>query len=223
LALIVLLAAATLRSRFGLEGDPRVFMVIIGGAIAVVVAVHLPDRRAPRFMGVVAGALALATAVALRLPESFRLTYHVPRIERADAIPAALRPLGAMLADHVPVSSLVLAPPLPSLDFVQVLSKRSLVFSWKNVPYTDRGILEWGARLDSLTGRRHVSLVSEAELAAEWAGRSTSEVEAAARSYGADYILTREEWHTGLRGQRLAEVGGWTLWAPEVSRGGTRK
>lgn len=104
-------------------------------------------------------------------------------------------------------NALVLVP--PSDDKFRFYSQRSVLWSFKSFPFTDRGIIEWEKRMQSITGIVHQS---PSVLDEQYRQKSASELIAVARSFDADYILTRRDWHPQLEGKMIDQAENWVIW-----------
>ncbi|MGC9528226.1 MAG: DUF6798 domain-containing protein [Limnospira sp.] len=115
--------------------------------------------------------------------------------------------LGERFRQQSPQDALVLVP--PSDEDFRFYSQRSVVWSFKSFPFTDRGILKWEDRMQQITGTVDAS---RADLDDRYRQKSGSELVAIAQSFQADYILTRTDWHPELPGTLLDTVENWGIW-----------
>ncbi|MEB3883451.1 proline-rich domain-containing protein [Lyngbya sp. CCY1209] len=115
--------------------------------------------------------------------------------------------LGERFRQQSPQDALVLVP--PSDEDFRFYSQRSVVWSFKSFPFTDRGILEWEDRMKKITGTVDASA---ADLDDRYRQKSGSELVAIAQSFQADYILTRTDWHPELPGTPVDTVENWGIW-----------
>ncbi|MEG4106577.1 DUF6798 domain-containing protein [Microcoleus sp. S13_C5] len=105
--------------------------------------------------------------------------------------------------------SLVLVP--PSVTNFQFFSERAIVVNFKNFPFTEKGIKEWQARMETVLG---VPLNPQMI----WGGndffihRSSADLVKVARNYHANYILTRTDWHPNIQGEIADKQGKWILY-----------
>ncbi|TVU55026.1 MAG: MFS transporter [Arthrospira sp. PLM2.Bin9] len=104
-------------------------------------------------------------------------------------------------------NALVLVP--PSDEKFRFYSQRSVVWSFKSFPFTDRGIIEWEKRMQAITGIVHQS---PSILDEQYRQKSASELIAIAQIFEADYILTRRDWHPQLEGNIIDEAENWMIW-----------
>jgi len=200
--------------------------VALAGMVALTVAAsRLHIRANPLFVVPPAAALTVLLTLSIAIandapaaPGRWHIARAVsPSIDGSDALTPEMRRLGAALEAASSPGALVLFPPLASFDFLPMASGRSAVFDWKNVPYADDAIAEWGARLDAILGRRLTAAPTEDQLRAWWAGRTPDELLAVARRYGAEYLVTRDSWHQTVPAERLSTTDGWTIWKLEGS------
>jgi hypothetical protein len=204
---------------YNFAGSPRSLLFVIAVVGMVVVAEVAPRAARRVFTTVISVAIVAATVIALTVsgrrlegPIAGRLQRNAPSISRASLIPAEMRELADLVKANVPTGELVMAPPLPSLEYLALLSRRSLALSWVNVPYTDAGIIEWGRRFDHMLGQRHQGRITEAGIVREWKGQPDTALRSIAGAIQAEYVLTRDEWHGSALGIRVASTGGWTIW-----------
>jgi len=115
--------------------------------------------------------------------------------------------LGQRFRQQSPKDALVLVP--PSDEDFRFYSRRSVVWSFKSFPFTDRGILEWEDRMKKITGTVDASA---AELDDRYRQKSGSELVAIARSFQANYILTRTDWHPELPATLIDTAENWGIW-----------
>jgi hypothetical protein len=55
-------------------------------------------------------------------------------------------------------------------------------------------------------------LVSGLDQAEAWRRQPPERLAMIARRYGAEYVLTRDDWHPSLPGKPLDRLAGWTVW-----------
>ncbi|GAB4546945.1 MAG: hypothetical protein Tsb0014_41560 [Pleurocapsa sp.] len=130
---------------------------------------------------------------------SFQVTFKLPRDDDSDLIRIARR-----LNETSNTDALVLVPP-SDLKF-RFFSQRSIVFTDKSFPFTDRGILEWWDRYQTIVGK----VTTDLNLA--YQSHSSAELMEIGNNYGADYILSRKSWHLDLEGHLVDTEGEWNLW-----------
>lgn len=109
-----------------------------------------------------------------------------------------------------PVDALVLVP--PSDQVFRYYSNRSVVVTFKSFPFTDRGIVTWQQRLEDVLGPLDKDMMNDDYTHERYRQRSAAEIEALARKYGANYILTQRDWHPNLAGTIVNQVNEWEVW-----------
>jgi hypothetical protein len=105
--------------------------------------------------------------------------------------------------------ALVLTP--PSLTRFRFYSRRSVVFTFYSSPYTDRGFREWSNRLKAIAGTLDPPL-SWRNIDSFYSKRNSSELMEIAKQYNANYILTRSDWHSDIKGVIFDREGKWILY-----------
>ena len=130
---------------------------------------------------------------------AFNTSFKFPRDDDSELIGIARRFNETSLP-----SALVLVP--PSDEEFRYFSKRSLVFTFKSFPFTDRGIMEWRDRYQDILGKVPASLDRE------YQRNSSEELVELGNYYGANYILSRNSWHPDLEGILIDNEGDWNLW-----------
>ncbi len=176
-------------------------------------AAFLVDRqgRPPTLRGLLfASATAALTVVAwFVLPASARAQL-APRFAVEAGPVDAPGVLGARFGAASPKDALVLVPPEGDCWSFRLFAKRAVVIQTKDMPFTDRGMLEWRARLEDVVGTR---LVPGIDLEKLWRELPPARLVALAAKYHAGYILSCDAWHPDLPGAtRIDQVGGWSLW-----------
>ncbi len=104
--------------------------------------------------------------------------------------------------------ALILTP--PSLTKFRFYSQRSTVYTFYSFPYTDRGVQEWANRLEAILGKIQPPL-SHRNLDMLYRNRSSFELVKAARQFGANYVLTRSDWHSNLE-KIVDREGKWVIY-----------
>jgi len=111
-----------------------------------------------------------------------------------------------------PEAAVVLVP--PSEYSFRFYSQRSVVFDFKSFPFSDRGVQEWGHRLKTIWGE-NLTPVSLITVDRWYRDRSSPELEAIARQFHANYILTKTDWHPTMDGIAVAQTGKWIIYQIE--------
>ena len=106
-------------------------------------------------------------------------------------------------------NALILVP--PSRDEFRWLSQRAVVLTFKGAPFTDAGIREWVNRMEVVLGSV-TPPVSLSNVDSLYRNRSSFELVKAARQFGAEYILTKTDWHKDIDGVVFAQEGEWIIY-----------
>ena len=122
----------------------------------------------------------------------------------------ALAQIAVQFGQTSPADALVLVP--PSDEVFRFYSQRSVVVTFKSFPFTDRGILTWQARLESILGPLNAQMMSADYTYNLYRQRSSQALAALAQSYSASYILTQHGWHPDLNGTVVNRVREWEIW-----------
>ena len=111
-----------------------------------------------------------------------------------------------------------LVPPFVP-DF-KLYARRAVVVDFKCFPYTDRGIQMWAERLEAVYDQPvDASINWSGDPVTPWARRDPSQLLEVAQRYGADYLLTRAEWHPRAPAVLVDQEEGWLLYKlPEAPR-----
>jgi len=209
---LALLAAATFFAFHGGVGFTAPRTAIYGrtaGTAAALLVTPWLARSLPR-LSIAAGiSCAVATVGAITSqspvwPRTWGAHFAV------DAAPFdAVGRLGARFAVTAPKNACVLVPPGGDTWTFKLYSRRAVVVDEKNFPFTARGIVEWKRRMEEVLGQ---SLRPGLDVVAVWQQSSPDRLAAVAHRYGAQYLLTRDEWHPRLAGHREDTEEGWCLW-----------
>ncbi|MBE9128896.1 MULTISPECIES: DUF6798 domain-containing protein [unclassified Coleofasciculus] len=105
--------------------------------------------------------------------------------------------------------ALVLVP--PSLTEFRFYSQRAVVFDFRSYSFTDKGIREWKNRMETILGPVKPPL-SWRNVDSLFRKRSSSELVTVANKFGANYILTRSDWHSDIQGLVVDQEGKWVLY-----------
>lgn len=205
---------------FDIVGATRRAALMVVLTLALLVIPHLGTRIIRRALVLGAIAIVSATIVAMTVPShrvasplGRRLLQSAPSVGRRTPYAPDLVELARVVRQCVPSEGILLAPPLPALEALPLLSQRGLVLSWKNVPYTDEGIQEWGRRLDDLMGARQERTPTEGEVAQAWRRRSIGQLAALGGTYGAAFVVTRADWHPEVPRRPGGGPRDWILWS----------
>lgn len=101
--------------------------------------------------------------------------------------------IASWLRDYSSQDDLVLIPPdwTNISDVLALEAQRGMVFSFKNVPYTDAGVWEWALRGERLGGVSFGKNISQGDLRPLWSARSHEEVLGLAREFEACFLVDR--------------------------------
>ena len=119
-----------------------------------------------------------------------------------------VKKIGVNFRDRAPTDALVLVPPADRI--FRFYSQRSVVATFKAFPFTDAGIVTWQQRLEAMVGTLPEN--AEDKLNAIFMERTSAELVDVAKQFGADYILTRQEWHPDMPGTLIDQQDDWALW-----------
>lgn len=129
-------------------------------------------------------------------------TYKIPQ---NDPTKLALR--FANISDK---DAIILVPPFVS-NF-QFYSERAVVVDFKHFPQTDDGIRQWKQRMEAVFGVPLSPQLAIGSMEILFPQRSGLELVNVAREYGADYILTRVDWHRDINGIVVDKEGEWVIY-----------
>ena len=115
-----------------------------------------------------------------------------------------LNQLALRIKNSITPDALVLTP--PSMTRFRFYSQRSVVYNFYCSPYTDEGIIEWKERLTEIVGTIRPPL-SLRNIDYFYRKRTESELIDIAKKHQADYILTRNSWHSNFQDRILDRQG----------------
>ncbi len=204
---VILLAAALYRFPLSLDlglwaqalaGGPVLLGVLVAPALVVGWIARERARLALAAALAVAVYAALAVAFSGALPG--RLGALAARHLTLDGVwHDAPSRLALRFQERSPEDALVLVP--PSVQSFRLLARRSVVVDFKAFPFTERGMLEWQARMDAVAACREQPPECLAEVA---------------RRYGAGYVLSR---HAGVAPGVVDREGDWVIWRVAAEAG----
>ena len=204
LLIIVYGYLGTLTSRLALHYVGR--LIMFGAAFWVDRAGRAPTARGLLALG---GVAALSVAGWFVLPAG---ATHLLASRFAVSTGPVDAPgvLGARFGAATPKDALALVPPEGDCWSFRLFARRAVVIQTKDLPFTDRGMLEWRARLEDVLGTR---LVPGQDLVKLWSELPPARLVALAAKYHARFILTCDAWHPDLPGAtRVDQIGGWSVW-----------
>lgn len=148
--------------------------------------------------------LGLLGALPGKLITSFQDRVKIYNVSNSSVTKLALR-----FRQQSSEKALVLVPPL--LYQFRFYSQRSIIYDFKSFPYTDRGIREWATRMEITLGSLSPPF-SFGKLDSLYSNRSGAELVEVARRFGADYLLTRTDWHSDIDGTILDREEKWVIY-----------
>ncbi|NEP88956.1 MAG: hypothetical protein F6K18_20155 [Okeania sp. SIO2C2] len=104
---------------------------------------------------------------------------------------------------------IILIPPFVS-NF-QFFSERAVIVDFKHFPQTDSGIREWKNRMEDVFGVDLNDKLAVGAMEILFPQQTGKELVNVGKKYGAEYILTRVEWHGDIEGNILAREGEWVI------------
>lgn len=124
--------------------------------------------------------------------------------------------LAVYLFNNTDVDESVMLPPVGPFECFQLVSKRSVYFVHKNVPYSDYHVWKWASRNASLLGTQLKPFMTEKEKALIFSKRDAGDLAYLAKTEGISYIISRYDWHENMPGQLLKkdvyQDNVWALW-----------
>lgn len=104
---------------------------------------------------------------------------------------------------------IILIPPFVS-NF-QFFSERAVIVDFKHFPQTDSGIREWKNRMEDVFGVPLNDKLAVGAMEILFPQQTRKKLVNVAKKYGAEYILTRVEWHGDIEGKVLIREGKWVI------------
>ncbi|GBF81097.1 DUF6798 domain-containing protein [Aphanothece sacrum] len=147
-------------------------------------------------------AQALPTNLANLFLKNLAITEQPPSNNSLEIITLKFRDLS-------PQDALIVVP--PSEAEFRLYSQRSVVVDFRNFPFSDQGLQEWAIRIKAILGTNNPPL-SWRNVDSFYQNRSASDLEKAARSYGANYILTQKKWHPNIKGKIFIQDNKWIIY-----------
>lgn len=123
--------------------------------------------------------------------------------------------IGLQFRNRSPQDALILIP--PDNTRFRLDSQRSVVLDFRSLPFTDLGIREWSKRFNILisdpkiSDPKHYQNFSK-NRTNKYSEFSNEELVNIAKTFGANYILTRKEWHPDIQEQVIAQEGQWIIY-----------
>lgn len=148
--------------------------------------------------------LGLSNALPGKLPNLIQKRLTIYEVPKDSVTKMALRFRQLSSED-----ALVLTP--PSLNNFRFYSQRSIVFGFKSFPYTEQGIQEWTNRMEAILGPVKPPVTFD-NIDLLFRKRSSSELLDVAKKFGANYVLTRVDWHPDFKGLEVDQKDEWILY-----------
>ncbi|MGD1806892.1 DUF6798 domain-containing protein [Dapis sp. BLCC M126] len=149
-------------------------------------------------------ALGLFEALPGKILEVFEQQVKFNRVPQDEITKLALRFREISDKDDV-----ILIPPFVS-NF-QFFSERAVIVDFKHFPQTDRGIKEWKNRMEDVFGVPLNDKLAVGAMEILFPQQTEKELVNVAKKYGAEYILTRVDWHGDIEGKVLYKQGEWAI------------
>ncbi|MDJ0518261.1 MAG: hypothetical protein QNJ74_19090 [Trichodesmium sp. MO_231.B1] len=148
--------------------------------------------------------LGLFEALPGKILEVFKQQVKFNRVPQDEITKLALRFREISNKDDV-----ILIPPFVS-NF-QFFSDRAVIVDFKHFPQTDRGIQEWKNRMEDIFGVPLNNKLAVGAMEILFPQQTGKELVNVAKKYGAEYILTRVDWHGDIQGKVLDKEGEWAI------------
>ena len=148
--------------------------------------------------------LGLFEALPGKILEVFEQQVKFNRVPQDEVTKLALRFRQISNKDDV-----ILIPPFVS-NF-QFFSERAVIVDFKHFPQTDRGIKEWKNRMEDVFGVPLNDKFAVGAMEILFPQQTGKELVNVAKKYGAEYILTRVDWHGDIKGKVLDREGEWAI------------
>jgi hypothetical protein len=148
--------------------------------------------------------LGLFNALPGELSNLFQERVAIYRIPTDEITKLALR-----FRERSEKDALVLVP--PSDNKFRLYSERAVPYTFKGFPYTDGGIQEWVNRMEVIFGSESPPSGFR-NLDLPFKERSGSELVNVAKRLGANYILTRVDWHGNIKCLVVDKENNWIIY-----------
>ncbi len=103
----------------------------------------------------------------------------------------------------------ILVPPFVS-NF-HFFSERAVIVDFKHFPQTDSGIIKWKNRMEDVFGVALNDKLAVGAMEILFPQQTGKELINVAIKYGAEYILTRVDWHKNMEGIVVEQEGEWVI------------
>ncbi len=148
--------------------------------------------------------LGLFEALPGKILEVFEQQVKFNRVPQDEVTKLALRFRKISNKDDV-----ILIPPFVS-NF-QFFSERAVIVDFKHFPQTDSGIKQWKNRMEDVFGVPLNDKLAVGAMEILFPQQTGKELVNVAKKYGAEYILTRVDWHGDIEGNIVAREGKWLI------------
>ncbi len=187
---------------------PGLFLVLIFPFILDEVDVRLAQKKLMTYSLAIATSLVFVLGLFEALPgkilEVFQQQVKFNRVPQDEVTKLALRFRQISNKDDV-----ILIPPFVS-NF-QFFSERAVIVDFKHFPQTDSGIREWKNRMEDVFGVPLNDKLAVGAMEILFPQQTGKELVNVAKKYGAEYILTKVEWHGYIEGKVLEKEGEWVI------------
>ncbi|NEQ36573.1 MAG: hypothetical protein F6K40_09915 [Okeania sp. SIO3I5] len=187
---------------------PGLFFVLVFPFILDEVDVGISLKKLMTYSLAIATSLVFVLGLFEALPgkilEVFEQQVKFNRVPQDEVTKLALRFREISHKDDV-----ILIPPFVS-NF-QFFSERAVIVDFKHFPQTDRGIKEWKNRMEDVFGVPLSDKLAVGAMEILFPQQTGKELVNVAKKYGAEYILTRVDWHGDIKGKVLDQEGEWAI------------
>ncbi|MEM1172505.1 MAG: DUF6798 domain-containing protein [Cyanobacteria bacterium P01_H01_bin.35] len=187
---------------------PGLFLVLIFPFILDEVDVAIAQKKLMTYSLALSASLVFALGLFEALPgkilEVFEQQVKFNRVTQDEITKLALRFRKISNKNDV-----ILIPPFVS-NF-QFFSERAVIVDFKHFPQTDRGIKEWKNRMEDVFGVPLNDKLAVGAMEILFPQQTGKELVNVAKKYGAEYILTRLDWHGDIQGKVLEQEGEWAI------------
>ncbi|MGD1703728.1 DUF6798 domain-containing protein [Dapis sp. BLCC M229] len=187
---------------------PGLFLVLIFPFMLDEVDVAIAQKNLMTFSLAIATSLVFVLGLFEALPgkilEVFKQQVKFNRVPQDEVTKLALRFREISHKDDV-----ILIPPFVS-NF-QFFSERAVIVDFKHFPQTDRGIREWKNRMEDVFGVPLNDKLAVGAMEILFPQQTGKELVNVVKKYGAEYILTRVDWHGDIQGKVLDKEGKWVI------------
>ncbi|MDJ0554291.1 MAG: hypothetical protein QNJ68_07625 [Microcoleaceae cyanobacterium MO_207.B10] len=187
---------------------PGLFLVLVFPFILDEVNVVIPQKLITYSLAIATTLvfiLGLFEVLPAKILAVFKQQVKVYRLPEDEVTKLALRFRQISAQDDV-----ILIPPFVS-NF-QFFSERAVIVDFKHFPQTDSGIKKWKNRMEDVFGVPLNNQLAVGAMEILFPQQSGKELVNVAIKYGAEYILTKIEWHGDIEGNIVAQEGEWVVY-----------